>query len=68
TKELLSQRFADARACLIRDDRALTSPLAPGDPRHPERCGSGGTAAPTTFEGENTTHLTTADKWGNVVA
>ncbi|MEV2263065.1 gamma-glutamyltransferase [Streptomyces anulatus] len=68
TKELLSQRFADARECLIRDDKALTSPLAPGDPRDPERCGTGGTAAPTTFEGENTTHLTTADKWGNVVA
>ncbi|MFF3095026.1 gamma-glutamyltransferase [Streptomyces cyaneofuscatus] len=68
TKELLSQRFADARGCLIRDDAVLTSPVAPGDPRNPARCGSGGTAAPTTFEGENTTHLTTADKWGNVVS
>jgi gamma-glutamyltranspeptidase/glutathione hydrolase len=67
-KELLSQRYADSRACLIRDDAALTSPLAPGDPRHPASCGAGGTAAPTTYEGENTTHLTTADKWGNVVA
>lgn len=46
----------------------LTSPLAPGDPSHPAGCQSGGTAAPTTYEGENTTHLTTADKWGNVVA
>ena len=26
------------------------------------------TAAPTTYEGESTTHLTTADRWGNVVA
>ncbi|MFJ4961526.1 Gamma-glutamyltranspeptidase precursor [Streptomyces sp. ADI96-02] len=68
TRELLSQRFADARECLIKDGEALKSPLAPGDPRKPVRCGSGGTAAPTTFEGENTTHLTTADKWGNVVA
>ncbi|MFV0132830.1 gamma-glutamyltransferase [Streptomyces sp. HMX87] len=68
TKELLSQRYADSRACLIRDDAVLTSPLAPGDPRHPERCRTGGPAAPTTYEGENTTHLTTADKWGNVVA
>ncbi|MFG3251656.1 gamma-glutamyltransferase [Streptomyces sp. NPDC048187] len=68
TKQLLSQRYADSRACLIRDDAVLTSPLAPGDPRHPGRCAGGGTAAPTTYEGENTTHLTTADKWGNVVA
>ncbi|MFG2682406.1 gamma-glutamyltransferase [Streptomyces sp. NPDC048392] len=67
-KELLSQRYADSRECLIRDDAVLTSPLAPGDPRHPAPCAGGGTAAPTTYEGENTTHLTVADKWGNVVA
>ncbi|GHA20738.1 gamma-glutamyltranspeptidase [Streptomyces tauricus] len=68
TKELLSQRFADSRECLIKDDAVLTSPLAPGDPRDPAACAAGGTAAPTTYEGENTTHLTAADKWGNVVA
>nr|WP_059195368.1 gamma-glutamyltransferase [Streptomyces antibioticus] len=65
TKGLLSQRYADERAALIKDDAVLTSPVAPGDPRNP---GSTGTAAPTTYEGENTTHLTVADKWGNVVA
>ncbi|MDH6515544.1 gamma-glutamyltranspeptidase/glutathione hydrolase [Streptomyces sp. SAI-135] len=68
TKGLLSQRFADSRACLIKDDSVLTSPVAPGDPRHPGACVDRGTAAPTTYEGENTTHLTAADKWGNVVA
>ncbi|OKJ75029.1 gamma-glutamyltransferase [Streptomyces sp. CB02460] len=68
TRQLLGQRFADARECLIRDDAVLTSPLAPGDPRHPGACRSTGKAAPTTYEGENTTHLTTADRWGNVVA
>ncbi|WP_374359743.1 gamma-glutamyltransferase [Streptomyces sp. NP-1717] len=68
TKGLLSQRFADSRECLIKDDVALTSPLAPGDPANPVDCAPGGTAAPTTYEGESTTHLTTADKWGNVVA
>ncbi|WP_155057310.1 gamma-glutamyltransferase [Streptomyces blattellae] len=68
TKELLSQRYADSRACLIKDDAVLTSPLAPGDPRDPADCAAGGTAAPTTYEGENTTHLTVADKWGNVVS
>ncbi len=68
TRELLSQRHADARACLIRDDAVLTSPLAPADPRHPVPCARGGRAAPTTYEGESTTHLTVADRWGNVVA
>ncbi|MET9551783.1 gamma-glutamyltransferase [Streptomyces sp. NPDC006645] len=68
TKGLLSQRFADSRECLIKDDVALKSPLAPGDPSNPVPCAAGGTAAPTTYEGENTTHLTAADKWGNVVA
>ncbi|GAA3835681.1 gamma-glutamyltransferase [Streptomyces chiangmaiensis] len=68
TNGLLSQKYADARACLIKDDAVLTSPLAPGDPHHPVACGTTGTAAPTTYEGENTTHLTVADKWGNVVS
>ncbi|MFH9549853.1 gamma-glutamyltransferase [Streptomyces sp. NPDC051445] len=68
TRQLLSQKYADSRACLIKDDAVLTSPVAPGDPRHPAACGTGGTAAPTTYEGENTTHLTVADKWGNVVS
>lgn len=68
TRGLLSQRFADSRGCLIQDGKALTSPLAPGDPRHPRDCGDGGAAAPLTYEGESTTHLTTADKWGNVVS
>ncbi|MEU6275178.1 gamma-glutamyltransferase [Streptomyces populi] len=68
TEGLLSQRYADGRACLIKDDAVLTSPLAPGDPDHPAACGATGTAAPTTYEGENTTHLTVADKWGDVVA
>ncbi|MDQ0993852.1 gamma-glutamyltransferase [Streptomyces sp. V3I7] len=68
TRQLLSQKYADSRACLVKDDAVLTSPLAPGDPRRPAACSTGGTAAPTTYEGENTTHLTVADKWGNVVS
>lgn len=68
TKELTSQKFADSRACLIKDDAVLKSPVAPGDPRHAKDCAAGDKAAPTTYEGENTTHLTVSDKWGNVVA
>ncbi|WP_261719842.1 gamma-glutamyltransferase [Streptomyces sp. FZ201] len=68
TKELLSQRYADSRECLIKDDAVLTSPVAPGDPRDPAGCDARGTAAPTTYEGDSTTHLTVADKWGNVVS
>ncbi|MFJ7271676.1 gamma-glutamyltransferase [Streptomyces sp. NPDC099050] len=68
TKELLSQAYADTRGCLIDPAKALTSPLAPGDPRNPVACGGSGQAAPTTYEGENTTHLTVADRWGNVVS
>ncbi|MEU6572400.1 gamma-glutamyltransferase [Streptomyces sp. NPDC046805] len=68
SQQLLSQKYADSRACLVKDDAVLTSPLAPGDPRHPAACSTAGTAAPTTYEGDNTTHLTVADKWGNVVS
>ncbi|WP_199444204.1 gamma-glutamyltransferase [Umezawaea beigongshangensis] len=67
-RELLSQRFADSRACLISAERALPGVVAPGDPRRPAPCAAGGAAAPTPYEGEHTTHLTTADRWGNVVA
>ncbi|MEU0468778.1 gamma-glutamyltransferase [Amycolatopsis sp. NPDC006131] len=66
-RELLSQRFADSRACLIDPSRAAEGTVAAGDPRHPQPCAAG-TAAPTPYEGENTTHLTVADRWGNVVA
>ncbi|GAA3211320.1 hypothetical protein GCM10020256_10010 [Streptomyces thermocoprophilus] len=35
TKQLLSQRYADSRACLVKDDAVLTSPLAPRRPAPP---------------------------------
>ncbi|TQS40727.1 gamma-glutamyltransferase [Cryptosporangium phraense] len=67
---LLSDRFAATRACLIDPDKALTTPQPPGDPHTP----GGDCARPaasdtkTPYEGPSTTHLTVADKWGNVVA
>ncbi|WP_419993390.1 gamma-glutamyltransferase [Streptomyces boninensis] len=69
TKELLSQRYADSRSCLISPDKALKSPLPPGDPRNPSGgCATTGKAAPENREGLSTTSLTASDKWGNVVA
>lgn len=67
-KGLLSQRFGDSRACLVDPGRAAVSPVAPGDPARRQPCAAGKTGAPTPREGENTTHLTVADRWGNVVA
>ncbi|MFG2906852.1 gamma-glutamyltransferase [Kitasatospora sp. NPDC048286] len=68
TRQLLSERHAAARACLISPDHALTSPLAPGDPSHPAPCADTGQAVPEPYEGPNTTHLTVADRWGNIVS
>ena len=68
-RSLLSQRFADSRACLIDPSEALPTPQPPGDPRNPDAgCARRGQTAPEPHEGLSTTHLTTADRWGNVVA
>jgi gamma-glutamyltranspeptidase / glutathione hydrolase len=69
-QQLLSRGFGRQRACLINPDKALTSPVAPGDPF----AGSGGCtpAAPTTArqpdEGTNTNHFVVADRFGDVVS
>ncbi|MDI2128632.1 gamma-glutamyltransferase [Yinghuangia seranimata] len=67
---LLSQGFADERACRIDPAHAGVSPVAPGDPTAPyEGCGTTvGAGEPEPYEGLSTTHLTAADRWGNVVA
>lgn len=68
-KRLLSDEFAAQRACLIDPAAALTKPVAPGalggGSSDCAALGSGSLADP---EGLSTTHLTTADRWGNVVA
>jgi gamma-glutamyltranspeptidase/glutathione hydrolase len=69
-QQLLSTSFARQRACLINPARALTSPVAPGDPF----AGSGGcvpaqpAAARQPDEGTSTNHLVVADRWGDVVS
>lgn len=68
TRELLSKEFAKDRACLIRADAVLTSPLAPADPRSPGSSCTSGTGSEEPYEGPSTTHLVTADRWGNVVS
>lgn len=68
TKPLLSKEFGKDRACLIRADKALTSPLAPADPRHPGSGCERKTGSKQPHEGPSTTHLVTADRWGNVVS
>ena len=68
-RALLSDRFAKQRACLIPETAALATPVAAGDPSaSPGVCGSSkpaSTAADT--ENLNTTNLTVADRWGNIV-
>jgi gamma-glutamyltranspeptidase/glutathione hydrolase len=63
---LLSKRFARSRACRIDPVRALRTPTPPGS-----LDGFGCAAAATVGEndpGTSTSHLVTADRWGNVVS
>jgi gamma-glutamyltranspeptidase / glutathione hydrolase len=66
TQTLLSQRFANSRACLIPEDNALPTPTPAGDL---SASGCRATATPQPVQaGQSTTHLTTSDRWGNVVS
>jgi gamma-glutamyltranspeptidase/glutathione hydrolase len=66
---LLSQGFADERRCLI-GEVANVSPVPPGDPFPPfgPGCPAGGLSVAGPAEPPATTHLTVADRWGNVVS
>ena len=67
-KGLLDPAYAATRGCLVKGT-ALTSPVTPGVPYAPYAgCTSAATAANPTHEGQQTNHLVTADKWGNVVS
>ncbi|HWJ67047.1 MAG TPA: gamma-glutamyltransferase [Nocardioides sp.] len=68
---LLDDTFAKERACLVDPAVAAAKPVAPGDASSydgvcPVAEETGGEDSDT--EGVSTTHLTTADRWGNVVA
>jgi gamma-glutamyltranspeptidase/glutathione hydrolase len=65
--ELLTQGFADDRACQIDPAHALTKPVAPGEPDGTyNQCDVAAAASVVTDE-RGTTNLTVADRWGNVV-
>jgi len=62
---LLSDGFAAERRALIDPTQAATSPVPPGDPYPYDTAGE---ASVTAVQSETTTHLSVADKWGNVVS
>ena len=69
-EDLLSDTFAAERACLIDPDEAMEKPVAPGDVddydgKCPGDAASDGMA--DADENVETTNLTVADRWGNVV-
>jgi gamma-glutamyltranspeptidase/glutathione hydrolase len=68
-RRLLSRDFARQRACRIDLRQAATKPVPAGDVRSGGECGptsAPGSAPDTT--GPETTHLVTADRWGNVAS
>ncbi|WBQ07740.1 gamma-glutamyltransferase [Kribbella sp. CA-293567] len=70
TKELLSKGFGAERSCLIDPAKASVKPLAPGSADGSYSGCPTPVASPEKpdTEGLSTTHLVSADKWGNVVS
>jgi gamma-glutamyltranspeptidase / glutathione hydrolase len=71
-KQLLSNGFGAERSCSINPAMAATKPVAAGKPDGSYDTNCDGTVDLTKAggdqEGLSTTHLVTADKWGNVVS
>jgi gamma-glutamyltranspeptidase/glutathione hydrolase len=67
-KTLLSDGFARSRACLIKPDQAAKAPVAPGDLNGHGCAMPQGAGQRLPYEGPQTTHLVTADKWGDVAS
>jgi gamma-glutamyltranspeptidase/glutathione hydrolase len=66
-RELLSDRFAAERRCLIDPAGALPKPVGPGTPDGSYGDCSSGSPGAANDQGQSTTNLTVADRWGNVV-
>jgi gamma-glutamyltranspeptidase/glutathione hydrolase len=67
-KELTSDAFAAERACLFTTTAAVPRPIPSGNPDGPYTCAASGARQGEPYEGQSTTHLVTADKWGNVAS
>ncbi len=67
TKTLLSQKFADSRACTIDPDRASARPVQPGA-LDGQGCATAKHEEKPDTENVSTTHLSVVDKWGNAAA
>jgi gamma-glutamyltranspeptidase/glutathione hydrolase len=63
--KLISDSWARQRACKINPARALVKPVAPGD-INASGCTPAAVGGPVE-QGQSTTNLTVADRWGNVV-
>lgn len=69
TGELVSQGFADERACLFDPAAAQPRPIPFGSPDGSYAgCDVGAAAAAPVNEEVSTTHLSVVDRWGNAVA
>ena len=66
TETLLSQEFADSRACLIDPAQARPKPVAPGN-LAATGCEPAAAVA-SVDQGVSTTHLSVVDQWANAVA
>ncbi len=69
-EDLLSDEYAAERACLVDPGHAMHKPTAAGDVEdYDGQCDTGAAQSATTEDHENveTTNLTVADRWGNVV-
>jgi gamma-glutamyltranspeptidase/glutathione hydrolase len=65
---LLSDRFAQQRACLIDPTHALTSPVAPGDLNGSPTCSLATADTKPGNDGTHTNHFVVSDRWGDVVS
>ncbi len=67
--ELLSQGFANERACTIDPQQATPKPVVPGDPDGSyQGCGLSSAVTQPDTEGLSTSHLVVTDRWGDVAS